>query len=42
MVEVAPYWNVNYNIGDGTRTTGYVEVAPYWNVNCSYFYQDML
>ncbi len=33
IVEVAPYWNVNYNDADIAIDRIYVEVAPYWNVN---------
>ncbi len=32
-VEVAPYWNVNYNDLQILTHLLPVEVAPYWNVN---------
>ena len=37
MVEVAPYWNVNYVWGGNYPPLGSVEVAPYWNVNKANF-----
>ena len=33
LVEVAPYWNVNFLYTDNCSLTKSVEVAPYWNVN---------
>ena len=33
IVEVAPYWNVNFNNKLHVNFKIVVEVAPYWNVN---------
>ena len=34
LIEVAPYWNVNWVDSPNINKYANIEVAPYWNVNC--------